>query len=91
VNPCTSGPCDGRRSHGWAQIYNGPASLDHDAMQTGLRAVAILRQSKALCPAFPFAVYARGTFGCSSIEAQRISRMREKLARSFVVPGDADD
>lgn len=86
VNPCTIGPCDHLHSHGWAQLYGAPDTLDHDALETARRAVVILRRSKAMCPAFRFAAYARGTFGCIRQDAQRISRDRERLSASFVLP-----
>jgi hypothetical protein len=78
-------PCKGKpRSYCTMQIHEsmggGPALNEDPALciRTGLR---ILRQSIAICPAWPIAGYASGPEGCDNERAQRISRDRTNLAR----------
>lgn len=40
------------------------------------------RASAAACPSFPLAIYSAGPKGCTMAKAQRISRDRERLAKS---------
>lgn len=66
------------RAHDGSTLAQVAASVDLCTRE----ALFQFRASSRACPAYPLAIYAAGPKGCTLAKAQRISRDRERLAKS---------